>query len=157
MRPARSQGALRVQAILGPRFQVLEFEESTHTSAEAAAAIGCEVARIAKSLIFRAADGAPVLVVASGTNRVDEKKVAARIGQKISRADADFVLRHAGFAVGGVPPVGHQTAPLTVLDQDLRQYPTIWAAAGSANAVFELTPDDLAALTGATFADVAKT
>ncbi len=156
MRPARSEGAVRVQAILGARFRVLEFDQSTHTSAEAAAAIGCEVARIAKSLIFRAAEDGPVLVVASGTNRVDERKLAARIGQKISRADPAFVLRHTGFAVGGVPPVGHQTAPVTVLDQDLRQYETIWAAAGSANAVFELTPDDLAALTGAAFADVAK-
>jgi Cys-tRNA(Pro) deacylase len=156
MRPAASDGALRMQAILGDSFRVLEFEQSTHSSAEAAAAIGCDVAQIAKSMLFKAADGGPVLVVASGANRVDAKKVAALIGQKISRADAEFVLERTGFAVGGVPPVGHLTAPVTLLDRDLRQYPTIWAAAGSANAVFGLSPDDLVRLTGAAFADVAK-
>ncbi|HYZ21570.1 MAG TPA: YbaK/EbsC family protein, partial [Rhodopila sp.] len=121
-----------------------------------AAAIGCEVGRIAKSLIFRAADGTPVLVVASGTNRVDERKVAALLGQKIARADSEFVLLHTGFAVGGVPPVGHATAPVIWLDKDLRHFDTIWAAAGSPNAVFELSPDDLRRLTGAGFADIAK-
>ena len=156
MRPASSEGAQCVQAVLGARFRVLEFEESTHTSAEAAAAIGCGVARIAKSLIFKAADGRPVLVVASGTNRVDEKKITALLGQKIARADPGFVLEHTGFAVGGVPPVGHRTAPAIWLDADLRGFDTIWAAAGSPNAVFELTPDDLHQLTGAAFADVAK-
>ncbi len=156
MRPASSDGALRMQAVLGDAFRVLEFEQSTHSSAEAAAAIGCDVAQIAKSMLFRAADGGPVLVVASGANRVDEKKVAALIGQKISRADAGFVLERTGFAVGGVPPVGHVTAPLTLLDRDLRQFGEIWAAAGSPNAVFGLTPEDLVRLTGAAFVDVAK-
>jgi len=156
MKPAASEGALRVQAILGDGFRVLEFEESTHSSAEAAAAVGCALAQIAKSMVFKAADGAPVLVVASGANRVDEKKIAVLLGRKISRADADFVLRHSGFAVGGVPPVGHVTPPATFLDADLETYPTIWAAAGSPNAVFELTPADLARLTGAGFADIAK-
>jgi prolyl-tRNA editing enzyme YbaK/EbsC (Cys-tRNA(Pro) deacylase) len=145
-----------MQAVLGDAFRVLEFEQSTHSSAEAAAAIGCDVAQIAKSMLFRAADGGPVLVVASGANRVDEKKVAALIGQKISRADAGFVLERTGFAVGGVPPVGHVTAPLTLLDRDLRQFGEIWAAAGSPNAVFGLTPEDLVRLTGAAFVDVAK-
>ncbi len=100
MKPAASEGALRVQAILGDGFRVLEFDESTHSSAEAAAAVGCSLAQIAKSMVFKAADGAPVLVVASGANRVDEKRIAALLGRKISRADADFVLRHTGFAVG---------------------------------------------------------
>ena len=156
MRPAASEGAVRVQSILGDGFRVLEFDERTHSSAEAAAAVGCELAQIAKSMVFKAADGGPVLVVASGANRVDEKKVAAVLGQKISRADPDFVLRHTGFAVGGVPPVGHLTPPATFLDRDLEGYATIWAAAGSPNAVFQLTPADLARLTGAAFADVAK-
>lgn len=156
MKPASSEGALRVQAILGDGFRVLEFEESTHSSAEAAAAVGCEVAQIAKSMVFKAADGTPVLVVASGANRVDDKKVARLLGQKIGRADPDFVLRHAGFAVGGVPPVGHRTRPATFLDRDLSAHTTIWAAAGSPNAVFELTPDALARLTGAAWADVAR-
>ncbi|HVZ07546.1 YbaK/EbsC family protein [Rhodopila sp.] len=156
MKPAASEGALRVQATLGESFRVLEFEQSTHSSADAAAAIGCDVAQIAKSMVFKAADGQPVLVVASGVNRVDEKKVAALLGQKIGRADPAFVLHHTGFAVGGVAPVGHGTPPLTLLDRDLAAFPRIWAAAGSPNAVFELTPADLERLTGATFADVAK-
>jgi prolyl-tRNA editing enzyme YbaK/EbsC (Cys-tRNA(Pro) deacylase) len=156
MKPASSNGAMRIQAILGDAFRVMEFEESTHSSAEAAAAIGCDVAQIAKSMLFRATDGTPVLVVASGSNRVDEKRVAALLGQKISRADAAFVLDRTGFAVGGVPPVGHATAPVTFLDRDLQSYPTIWAAAGSPNAVFALTPADLVRLTGAGFADVVK-
>jgi prolyl-tRNA editing enzyme YbaK/EbsC (Cys-tRNA(Pro) deacylase) len=156
MKPAKSEGASRIQAILGGAFHVLEFEQSTHSSAEAAAAIGCDVAQIAKSMLFRTADGRPVLVVASGANRVDEKKVAALLGQKIKRAEADFVLASTGTAPGGVAPVGHTTPPVTFLDRDLRAYPTIWAAAGSPNAVFALTPDDLVRLTGADFADVAK-
>ena len=102
MRPASSAGAIRIQAILGDRFRILEFEQGTHSSAEAAAAVGCDVSQIAKSMMFRAADGRPVLVVASGANRVDEKKVAALIGQKVKRADPDFVLASTGTAVGGV-------------------------------------------------------
>jgi prolyl-tRNA editing enzyme YbaK/EbsC (Cys-tRNA(Pro) deacylase) len=156
MKPASSEGAMRIQAILGGGLRVLEFEQSTHSSAEAAAAIGCEVAQIAKSMMFRAADGQPVLVVASGANRVDERKVAALLGQKVKRADPAFVLAATGAAVGGVSPVGHVIAPLTLLDQDLRRFETVWAAAGSQYAVFALTPDDLARLTGAGFAEVAK-
>jgi len=156
MKSVTSEGAIRVQALLGDGFHILEFEDSTHSSAEAAAAIGCDVAQIAKSMLFRAADGRPVLVVASGANRVDEKKVAALLGQKIKRAAADFVLASTGVAPGGVPPVGHSTPPVTFLDQDLQRFETIWAAGGSANAVFALTPADLARLTAAAFADVAK-
>ena len=156
MRPAGSDGAIRMQAILGEAFRILEFEESTHSSAEAAAAIGCDVAQIAKSMMFRAADGRPVLVVASGANRVDEKKVAALLGQKIKRADPDFVLASTGIAVGGVAPVGHPVPPVTFLDRDLERYETVWAAGGSPNAVFALTPADLVRLTGAAFGDVVK-
>jgi len=156
MKPASSNGAMRIQAILGDGFRVMEFEQSTHSSAEAAAAIGCDVGQIAKSMLFKAVDGRPVLVVASGANRVDEKKVAALLGQKISRADAEFVLERTGFAVGAVPPVGHAVVPVAFLDRDLRTFSTIWAAAGSTNAVFALTPSDLMRLTGAEFADVAK-
>jgi prolyl-tRNA editing enzyme YbaK/EbsC (Cys-tRNA(Pro) deacylase) len=156
MKPAASEGAMRIQSLLGSAFRVLEFEDSTHSSADAAAAVGCDVAQIAKSMVFRAADGQPVLVVASGANRVDDRKVAALLGRKIKRADPDFVLLHTGFAVGGVPPVGHATRPVTFLDRDLRSYAEIWAAAGLPNAVFALTPDDLARLTGAAFVDIAK-
>src|SRR5215510_3592539 len=98
MKPAIAPSALKVQAVLGPEFQVLEFEVSTRTSEEAASAIGCTVAEIAKSLIFRSADGRPVLVIASGANRVDEKKVRALLGQKIERADAEFVRAATGYA-----------------------------------------------------------
>lgn len=157
MRPATAASALKVQAILGRDYEVVEFEESTRTSADAAAAIGCEVAQIAKSLIFRAKEsGRPVLVVASGTNRVDEKAVARLLGEKIERADADFVRQATGFAIGGVPPVGHTEQPVIFLDTDLQAFETIWAAAGTPNAVFRLTPAKLAALTGAAFQDIAK-
>jgi prolyl-tRNA editing enzyme YbaK/EbsC (Cys-tRNA(Pro) deacylase) len=156
MRAASSDAAMRIQSILGGAFRVLEFEESTHTSAEAAAVLGCDLAQIAKSMIYRAADGQPVLVVASGANRVDEKKIVALLGQKIKRADPNFVLATTGAQVGGVPPIGHLHAPLTFLDQDLGRHETIWAAAGTPNALFALTPADLARMTGAEFVDVAK-
>ena len=156
MKPATSEGALRLQAILGDEFQILEFDESTHSSAAAAAAIGCDVAQIAKSMLFKAADGRPVLVVASGTNRVDVKKVEALFGQKIKRADPDFVLSSTGVVVGGVPPVGHLVPPAIFLDRDLQRHEMLWAAGGSTNAVFALTPADLQRLTGSEFADVAK-
>ena len=108
MRNAVAPAAQSVQAVLGPDYEVVEFDESTGTSAEAAAAIGCAVAQIAKSLVFRSKSGEPVLIVASGANRVDEKKVRALIGEKIERADAGYVTEVTGYAIGGVAPVGHQ-------------------------------------------------
>ncbi len=156
MKPASAPSALKVQAVLGPKFAVLEFDAGTRTAADAAAAIGCSVAEIAKSLLFRAKEtGRPVLVVASGVNRVDEKKVAALIGEKIARADADFVRENTGFAIGGVPPVGHAKTPITLIDEDLMQFETIWAAAGTPNAVFRLTPRELVGLTGGRLGAVA--
>ena len=155
MKKASAPSALRVQAALGEKFEVLEFDAGTRTAADAAAAIGCMVAEIAKSLLFRAKEsGRPVLVVASGVNRVDEKKVAAVIGEKIARADADFVREQTGFVIGGVPPVGHAVAPLTLIDEDLLTFATIWAAAGTPNAVFKLTPAQLVELTGGRVAGV---
>ena len=149
MKPAESPSALKVQATLGDKFEVLEFDASTRTAADAAAAIGCEVAQIAKSLIFRGAtSGRAVLIIASGVDRDDEKKAAAAIGEPIGRADADFVREATGFAIGGVPPIGHKTPPVTLIDDDLFQHETIWAAAGTPNAVFRLTPERLAELTG---------
>ena len=148
MRASAHPNALRVQAALGPSFTVVEFDESTHTAQEAADAIGCQLAQIAKSIIFRSASGKPVLVIASGTNRVDEKKLEAELGDKIGRADPDFVRAATGFAIGGVAPVGH-TGPVQIfIDADLRQYKEIWAAAGSSNAVFRLTPAELERITG---------
>ena len=119
MKPTTAPSALKVQAVLGPAYQVVEFEASTRTSEDAAAAIGCTVAEIAKSLVFRSAEGRPVLVIASGTNRVDEKKVQALLGGRIKRADADCVRDVTGFASGRVPPVGHATPPVVLIDGDL--------------------------------------
>ncbi|MCW2247221.1 prolyl-tRNA editing enzyme YbaK/EbsC (Cys-tRNA(Pro) deacylase) [Azospirillum fermentarium] len=155
-----SPSARKVQELLdavGLGLAVVEHEGSTRTSEDAAAAIGCAVAEIAKSLIFRArTSGVPVLVVASGTNRVDEKKVAALIGEKVERATPDFVRDKSGYAIGGVPPIGHAEPPLVLIDDDLLTFSAIWAAAGTPNAVFRLTPDQLVSLTGGRVADVKK-
>ena len=155
MKPASAASALRVQAVLGDAYQVLEFDAGTRTAADAAAAIGCTVAEIAKSLVFRGREsGRAVLVVASGVNRVDEKKVALLVGEKIARADAVFVREKTGFAIGGVPPVGHAESPVCLIDADLLQFETIWAAAGTPNAVFSLKPGELMELTGGRVAEV---
>lgn len=156
MKTATGASALKVQAALGERFHVLEFDASTRTAQDAAAAVGCTVAQIAKSLIFRSASGRSVLVIASGVNRVDEDKVAIEIGERIARADADFVRQTTGFAIGGVPPVAHRSPPLTLIDEALLDFDHIWAAAGAPNAVFRLTPGDLLALTGGRVAPVAR-
>ena len=150
--------ARRVQTALAERgfaFDVREFPESTRTSAEAAAAIGCAVGQIAKSLVFRARQsGRPVLVVASGANRIDETKVGRLIGEKIERAGADFVRDKTGFSIGGVPPLGHAEPPVTLIDEDLLDFDEIWAAAGTPNAVFRLAPGDLAEMTGGRMAEI---
>ncbi len=152
--------AQRVQAALdahGLAAEVREFPASTRTSAEAAAAIGCAVGQIAKSLVFRAREtDRAVMVIASGANRVDEKAVAERLGEPIGRADADFVRARTGYAIGGVPPVGHPEPLPTYIDRDLLGYDEIWAAAGTPNAVFRLRPADLVALTGGDVADIRR-
>ena len=150
----------RVQEALeaiGMAFSLREFPESTRTSADAAAAIGCEVAQIAKSLVFKGAESdRPVLIIASGSNRVDEKKAAALLGEKIARADADFVRDKTGFAIGGVPPLAHRESPLVLIDEDLLGHQEIWAAAGTPNAVFRLSPADLVPMTGGTVGDLKR-
>jgi prolyl-tRNA editing enzyme YbaK/EbsC (Cys-tRNA(Pro) deacylase) len=157
VKPAESPSALKVQAALGDRFEVLEFDASTRTASDAAAAIGCDVAQIAKSLIFRGSrSGRAILIIASGLDRVDEKKAAAALGESIDRADADFVREATGFAIGGVPPVGHKTAPIVLIEQSVTQFAEIWAAAGTPNAVFRLTPADLVALTGGRTVAIAR-
>jgi prolyl-tRNA editing enzyme YbaK/EbsC (Cys-tRNA(Pro) deacylase) len=147
-----SASAQKVQETLagfGHEFNVVELPDSTRTAKDAANAIGCEVAHIAKSLIFRGEEsGRPVLVIASGVNRVDEEKVAQIIGEPIGKANAAFVREQTGFAIGGVPPVGHQTQPITLIDADLLQYEQIWAAAGTPHAVFSLKPEHLTEMTG---------
>lgn len=146
----RVRERLREQGI---ETQPVEFAESTRTSADAAAAIGTTVAQIAKSLVFMA-DGQPVLVIASGANRVDTKKLAALLNARITRADADAVRQATGFPIGGVPPVAHATPLRTLIDEDLLAFTSIWAAAGTPNAVFETTPADLVKMTNGQVADL---
>lgn len=135
-------------AVLNLQTEIKEFSASTRTSADAAAAIGCSVAQIAKSLVFRTKpSGRAVLVMASGANRVDEQKLAAALGETIGKADADFVRAETGFAIGGVSPVGHGLRLKTFIDEDLMAFSEIWAAAGSPNSVFRLTPQDLLRVT----------
>jgi prolyl-tRNA editing enzyme YbaK/EbsC (Cys-tRNA(Pro) deacylase)/protein tyrosine phosphatase (PTP) superfamily phosphohydrolase (DUF442 family) len=153
-----SASAPRVQyalAALGFTLAVVELPHSTRTSAEAATAVGTQVSQIVKSLIFRAErSDRGVLVLASGSNRVDEAAVAALLGEPIARADPEFVRARTGFAIGGVSPVGHLEPLPTFIDEDLLQYDSLWAAAGTPNAVFELTPNDLVRLTGGRVARV---
>ena len=135
--------------------RVTEMPDSTRTSAEAAAAIGCTVAQIAKSLLFRGRDsGRPVLVIASGTNRVDERNVAALMDERIQRPDADYVRTATGYVIGGVPPVAHAQLITTLIDADLLTLDPIWAAAGTPFAVFRLTAEELVALSGGQVVEV---
>ena len=147
-----STSAQRVQDALmklGLTLQVVELPDSTRSAVEAAEAIGCSVGQIAKSLIFKTRNSQkPVLVIASGPNRVDEKKISTLVGEVITKPDADFVRQMNGFAIGGVPPVGHNQPITTFIDQDLLAFDEIWAAAGTPNAVFRLTGDDLVRATG---------
>ena len=147
-----SASAQRVQDALaaqGFSLQILELERPTRSAAEAAAALGCQVGQIAKSLVFRGAhSGAFVLVIASGANRVDEGAVATLVGEPIAKADAEFGRARTGFAIGGVPPLGHTERAVTVIDADLLRWEEIWAAGGTPNAIFRLSPSDLVAMTG---------
>lgn len=132
---------------------IAAFPEGTRSAADAAAAVGCTVAQIAKSIVFRAGSRA-VLVIASGANRVDMAKVAAAIGQPVKRADGSWVRDTTGFAIGGVSPVGHLAPPIVLLDQDLLALAEVWAAAGSPQHVFRSTPAELARISGAATADI---
>jgi len=147
-----SPSAQKVQdtlTALGFVHQVIEFEQTTRTSAEAAQAVGCAVGQIAKSLVFKGKQsGKAILVIASGANRVDEKKLRELAGEKIEKPDADFVRSRTGFVIGGVPPMSHAEPLETFIDETLMQYESIWAAAGTPNAVFKLTPADLVQMTG---------
>ena len=128
--------------------QVVVLPRSTRTAKEAAAAIGCEVEQIAKSLVFQRTDTKqPVLVIASGSNRVDEQLVSTYLNAKIVKADADFVRSSTGFAIGGIPPLGHKNPMQTLIDQDLLRLDPVWAAAGTPHAVFSVSPHELVAIT----------
>jgi Cys-tRNA(Pro) deacylase len=137
----------------GVQIRIVEFAASTRTAVEAAAVVGVDVAQIAKSLVFLAGE-TPVLVIASGSNRVSEKKLASHFEAKIRRADADTVKRITGFAVGGVPPVGHASPMQILIDQDLLQYGEVWAAAGTPHHNFGIAPDELVKASGGQVADV---
>jgi prolyl-tRNA editing enzyme YbaK/EbsC (Cys-tRNA(Pro) deacylase) len=146
----------RVRAALvasGHSGEILEFAASTKTAADAAAAVGCTVAQIAKSIMLRAGER-PVLVVASGVNRVDPAKVAALIGQPVERADGRWVRETTGFAIGGVAPLAHHAQTFVLIDNDLASIEPVYAAAGSPNSVFRTSFAELLHLTGGTPADV---
>jgi prolyl-tRNA editing enzyme YbaK/EbsC (Cys-tRNA(Pro) deacylase) len=132
----------------GLSLNVVELPSSTRTAIEAAATIGCEVAQIVKSLVFRTqVTNKPILILASGVNRVNEKAIEKEMDEKISKADADFTREVTGFVIGGVPPVGHKQAIETFIDEDLLKFDDLWAAAGTPNAVFNLRSSDLVSLT----------
>lgn len=149
---------MKVQAAaqaLGLAISIREMAQSTRTAEEAAAACGVGVGQIVKSLVFTgASSGKPYLLLVSGSNRVDEKGVAAHIGEKLKRPDADAVRESTGFAVGGIPPFGHKTSLATFMDRDLLQYEIVWAAAGTPSAVFSADPAKLREATGADVIDV---
>ena len=155
MHPTAQKVATAAQE-LGLNIEIKEFEATTRTAEDAANAIGCTVAQIVKSLLF-VVNGQPVMALVSGPNRLDEKKLAALGGvgkKKIKRADADIVREATGFAIGGVPPFGHQQKLTIYIDQDFWQFEIIWAAAGTPNAVFAITPAELARVTGGTVIDL---
>lgn len=149
MHPTAQKVATAAQE-LGLNIIIKEFEETTRTAEDAARAIGCTVAQIVKSLVF-VVNGQPIMALVSGPNRLDEAKLAAWCGvgkSKIKRADAETVRAATGFAIGGVPPFGHLTRLPVYIDQDFLQFEVIWAAAGTPNAVFAITPPELVRVTG---------
>jgi prolyl-tRNA editing enzyme YbaK/EbsC (Cys-tRNA(Pro) deacylase) len=154
-----SPSAQRVQAALaaaGLACAVTEHATPARTSAEAAATLGCSVAEIAKSLVFRAGGDEPILVIASGGNRVDEAKLAALAGAPIARADPEFVRAVTGYAIGGIPPLAHARPMRTFVDRDLMRFPVVHAAGGTPRAMFPIAPRDLVHVSGGAIADVAS-
>ena len=146
-----SQSAQKVQETLskyGIEVKVVQFTETTRTSQDAAKVIGCELAQIAKTIIFKGKNThTPICVIASGQNRINEKKIQEYLGEPIEKATPDFVLEKTGFVIGGVPPIGH-SQPLTIfIDKDLQNYESLWTAAGNPHAVFKLTPQELLEIT----------
>ena len=152
------KSALRVQeclSALGVELEVREFADSTRTARDAADCVGCEVGQIAKSLVFQETNsGGLFLVIASGANRVDTKKIEKSLACKLKQAKAEVVKEKTGYAIGGVPPVGHAEVLPTVLDEDLKQHEVIWAAAGTPFAVFQLTPALLETITKGQWLDL---
>ncbi len=150
--PPLSPSAQKVQdalRALGLANEVQESEHPTRTAAEAAKLVGCQVGQIAKSLVFRGArTGQPVLVITSGANTVNEFRVGMYLKEALAKAPAAFVREVTGFAIGGVPPLAHARPLTTFIDEDLMRYPEIWAAGGTPNALFRLTPAELVQVSG---------
>jgi Cys-tRNA(Pro) deacylase len=138
-----TERVLTTLSMLGVSTEVREFAESTATAQEAASAIGTSVERIVKSLVFATREGQPLLALVSGANRVDLARLSDVVGQPVGRANADQVRQATGFAIGGVPPVGHQARLPVYVDADLLQFEQVWAAAGTPNSVFSIAPRDL--------------
>lgn len=156
MSPSATDRVREALAALGIASQISEFPQGTRTAEDAARAIGTTLGQIVKSLVF-VADGRTVLVLASGKNRVDAGKLARALAAgRVERADADLVRATTGFAIGGVPPVGHDTPLETLIDEDLLAYDVVYAAAGTPNAIFPITPAELVRATAGRVADLAQ-
>ncbi len=159
MKDQLANSARKVQDFLsanGYKCTVQQLPGSTRTAQEAADSVGCSVSQIAKSLIFKDKETRQaILIIASGSNRVDIKKIHHATGLQLGRADGNFVKETVGYAIGGIPPVGHTTPLRTILDPDLKKYQAIWAAAGTPYAVFQLHPDELAMMTGGEWIELA--
>lgn len=154
--PPSAQRVADAASALGFSIDIVAFDNPTRTADEAAAAIGCDVGQIVKSLVFTVS-GEPVVALVSGANQLDTRKLAAlcEVGRKqVARADADIVRAATGFAIGGVPPFGHSSALKLFVDQDLTRYDVVWAAAGTPNTVFAIEPGHLAAVTNGMVADL---
>jgi len=155
-----SDSAKRVQDFLsamGFFFEVKELPGSARTAQEAADSIGCSVSQIAKSLVFRDKEiDRPILVIASGSNRVDLGKIEKTTGLKLGKADGKYVKERVGYAIGGIPPAGHNESLETILDTDLKKFEVIWAAAGTPFAVFQLKPAELGSLTNGRWIDLSE-
>jgi len=148
---APGRKALRFQAVLdefAPGCRVVEFDEPSRTARQAAAAIGCELDQIVKSLLFRTAEDEPLLVLTAGGNRADEAVIARQAGTGASMGSADFVREHSGYAIGGVPPFGHPRPVETLVDEALLAFEEIWAAGGTPNTVFAIAPRRLLGISG---------
>ncbi|OHV28769.1 MULTISPECIES: YbaK/EbsC family protein [Pseudofrankia] len=138
---------------LGAMGEARELPNSSHTATEAAEALDVSVGQIVKSLVFLAGEK-PIMVLASGDNQVDTEKVAELLGEPVGRAGAKTVREATGYAIGGVPPVGHATEMRILVDRDLLAHAELWAAAGTPNAVFQTNPDELIAITRGEWADI---
>lgn len=153
-----SASARKVQEALdtyGLNLEVKELPASTRTAIEAAQAVGCDVGQIVKSLVFKTKrSGRPILILVSGKNRVDERKIESLLQEPLGKADADFVREQTGFAIGGVPPLGHIKKIITFIDRDLFLYNEVWAAAGTPHAVFRLSPEELKLISQGEVVDV---